>query len=508
MQFPRFLLIFLYFLTFSLGHSQEKAAEKADPQKKEEKKEPLKDQLVETEHSGTFGGEKMEYTATAGTMVISKKEEEPKASVFFVAYEKKGIEDPATRPIVFCFNGGPGSSAVWLHLGGFGPRRVAMNPDGTMPSPPFRLKENPDSILKVADLVFIDPVSTGYSRAQDEKKAGEFHGLKGDLESMAEFIRLYTTRYERWLSPKFLAGESYGSFRAAGLAHRLHDSYGLYLNGVILVSGVLSFDTLWGSDLSYVTFLPAMSDVAAYHQRLEPDLLENDEARRAEVEQFAFGEYASALLKGTRLTEAEMDDLAASISRYTGLEVEEIKRRELRISSSFFREELLRDEGVMLGRFDARIKGADGDLAGDSPGYDPSYQAVYGPFSAALNDYVRRDLKFESDLVYEILTSRVRPWKYGDEYVGQPVNVLDELATALLENPSLEILVNCGYEDLATPYHAIRHSIDHLNVPPGTLDRVSYTHYTGGHMMYTIEDSNTAWNADVETFILKNDGID
>lgn len=508
MQPSLIFAVFAFFLLGSVAVAQEKPAGKPSAEKKDEKKEPLKDHLVTTEHSGTFGGEKIDYAATAGTMVISKQEEEPKAAMFFVAYEKKGVKDPAARPVVFCFNGGPGSSGVWLHLGGFGPKRVAMNADGTMPAPPFSLKENPDSLLKVADLVFIDPVSTGYSRAEDKKKAGDFHGFKGDLESMAEFIRLYTTRNERWLSPKFLAGESYGAFRAAGLAHRLHDSYGLYLNGVVLVSGVLSFDTLWGSDLSYITFLPSLSEVAAYHKRLAPELLKDPEARRAEVETFAFGEYASALLKGTRLGDAEKEDIAARISRYTGIGAEAVKEHELRLSAGFFREELLRDDGMILGRFDARIKGADGNLAGNSPDYDPSYQAVYGPFSAALNDYVRRDLKFESDLVYEILTDHVRPWKYGDEFVGQPVNVLDDLAAALIENPSLKILVDCGYQDLATPFAAIRQSIDHLDVPPGTLDRVSYRFYTGGHMMYTIEESNAAWNRDVTTFIQENAGTE
>jgi len=461
----------------------------------------LKEKSSVTEHSGEFGGESIDYTATAGTMVISRKEEEPKASVFYVAYTKKGVEDPANRPIVYCFNGGPGSSAVWLHLGGFGPKRVQMEPDGSMPQPPFRLGHNPHSILRVADLVFIDPVSTGYSRAGEKKKADQFHGFKGDLDSMAEFIRLYTTRNGRWLSPKFLAGESYGAFRAAGLAHVLHDDFGLYLNGVVLVSGVLSFDTLWGTDLSHVTFLPALSEVAAYHGKLDQELLDDPEGRRERVRAFARGEYASALLQGGRLDEATRDAVAAEVAKFTGIDAETVERHELRLPASFFREELLRDEGLVLGRFDSRIIGRDGDRADDSPEFDPSYSAVYGPFSATLNDYVRRELEFESDLVYEVLSDRVRPWKYGDQFVGEPVNVLSELASALSENPALEILVNCGRHDLATPCSAIRHSLDHLDVAPALLDNVEYSHYPGGHMMYTIEESNAAWNRDVAAFI-------
>lgn len=481
----------------------------SDNKKEEEKPEPAPEETSSvTEHSGTFGGEKIDYTATAGTMVVSKREKEPKASMFYVAYTRDDVEDPAERPIVYCFNGGPGSSAVWLHLGGFGPKRVAMTPDGKMPAPPFRLVDNPHSILRVADLVFIDPVSTGYSRPADEEKAKEFHGFRGDLESMAEFIRLYTTRNERWLSPKFLAGESYGAFRAAGLADVLHDKFGLYLNGIALVSGVLGFDTLWGTDLAHVAFLPALSEVAAWHGKLGQELLDDPEGRREEVGEFANGPFASALLAGRRLDPETFEEVAAEVARFTGMDEEVVRRYRLRIPPSFFREELLREEGLVLGRFDARITGKDGDLAGRSPNYDPSYAAVFGPFSAALNDYVRRDLGYESDLVYEILSSRVRPWKYGDDFVGQPVNVLPQLASAMTENPELKVMVNCGHQDLATPWTAIRHSIDHLELDPALLENVEYTFYEGGHMMYTIEESNEAWNRDVAEWIVTNSGLE
>lgn len=490
---------------FCLSADEKQA--KPDEKPSEKKDAAPEDKVSITKHTGTFGGRELKYTATAGTIVVSRKEKGPRASMFHVAYTLDDVKDPKTRPVTFCFNGGPGSSAVWLHLGGFGPKRVQMTEDGMMPNPPFRLGDNPESILRVTDLVFIDPVSTGFSRSDDEKKANEFHNFQGDLDSVAEFIRLYTTRNGRWLSPKFLAGESYGAFRAAGVAQELHDDFGLYLNGIILVSGVLSFDTLWGSDLSYVTFLPALSETAAYFQKLPDELLQNPDKRRGEVEAFAEGAYASALLKGDRISEEETDAVAAQVARFTGINKELVKRHDLRIPSGFFREELLRDEGLMIGRFDSRVTGRDGNLAGSSPEYDPSYSVVFGPFSAALNDYVRRDLKFESDLIYEILSSRVRPWDFGDAFIGQPVNVLHKLSSVMSENPTLKVMVNCGYQDLATPYSAIRHSLGHLNIDPALLENIEYTFYEGGHMMYTIEKSNTGWNRDVASFIEKNSGL-
>lgn len=506
MKIPARIFLLLILFAVPVMADDKKAAEEGKRDGAGEEAGAPEEETSETKHTGTFGGKELSYTVTAGTMTVSKKEKDPAASMFYVAYVKDGVKDPADRPIVYCFNGGPGSSAVWLHLGGFGPKRVEMTADGMMPKPPFRLADNPHSILKVADLVFIDPVSTGFSRSQDKEKVNEFHGFRGDLDSMAEFIRLYTTRNERWLSPKFLAGESYGAFRAAGLAHTLHKDFGFYLNGVVLVSGVLSFDTMWGTDLSFITFLEAMSEVAAYHKKLDQKLLENPEGRREEVETFAKGDYASALLQGSRLSEADREAIATQVSRYIGLEVETVKRFNLRVPPSYFREELLKEAGVMLGRFDARVTGNDGDLASDYPDFDPSYSVVYGPYSATLNDYIRRELKYESDLIYEILSRRVHPWNYKDDFVGETITVTPKLAAAMSENPALKVMVNVGYQDLATPYSAIRHSIDHLDMDPSFLDNIEYTFYEGGHMMYTIEKSNEEWNKDVAEFIERNSG--
>jgi len=503
---------FLLAISFT-GISQDKKEEgkpkpEDKPPAKEEKESGFKDKVSVTKHKGTFGGVAMDYTATAGTMVIKKDEKDPEAAIFYTAYIKDGVEDPAKRPLVFCFNGGPGSASVWLHLGGFGPKRVQMNPDGTMPPPPFSLGPNPESLLGAADLVFVDPVTTGFSRTKKPEDAKAFHSFEGDLDSVAEFIRLYTTRNERWLSPKFLAGESYGAFRVAGLSEVLHQKYGFYLNGIVLVSGVLSFDTLWGSDLADICILPALSEVAAWHDKLEGDLADNNERRRSEVEAFARGEYASALLQGAKLDPAKKSELAKKISGYIGLDADLIERMNLRVDSTRFREELLRDSGEIIGRFDARIKGRDADLAGTSPWFDPSYSAVYGPFAATLKDYLRRELKFESDRTYEILTSKVRPWDYSKAFVGQPVDVTPKLASALSENPYLKIMVNCGYQDLATPYTGITHSLDHLEIAPEFRDNISYTFYEGGHMMYTIEKSNALWNKDVADFVRENSNIE
>jgi carboxypeptidase C (cathepsin A) len=256
-----------------------------------------------------------------------------------------------------------------------------------------------------------------------------------------------------------------------------------------------------------VTFLPALSEAAAFHKKLAPELLEDPDARRKEVEAFAGREYATALLEGKQISQVDADAIAARVSRYTGIDVAVVKRHDLRIDSGFFRKELLREEGIILGRFDARNTGRDGDQGANSPDYDPSYSVVYGPFSATLNDYVRRDLGFESDLIYEILSAKVRPWDYGKGFVGQAINVLPKLASVMAENPALKVMVNCGYQDLATPYSGIKHSLAHLDVDLKLFENIEYTFYEGGHMMYTIEKSNAEWNRDVALFIENNSGL-
>ena len=482
----------------------DKKDEDKKPEDKKDKKEEKQEETKITSHTGTFAGKSIEYTATAGTLELKKDEKDTSANIFYVAYTADRGEDadPSERPIVFCFNGGPGSSSVWLHLGGLGPKRVQMSEDGNgmRPRPPYTLGENPDSMFAAADLVFIDPVSTGYSRAAEKGEARDFHGYTGDIKSIGDFIRLYTSTNGRWLSPKYIAGESYGSFRAAGLAESLQSRFGMYLNGVILVSGVLDFQTLRGNDLTNTCFLPAFAEVAAYHQKLAPDLQDDPAKRRAEAEAFAAGPYQSALFKGARISDEEAKEIAAQLSRFTSLSEEFILAHDLRVMPRHFQEQLLKSDGLVVGRFDARVTGRDGDLAGIYPGIDPSYGTVFGAYSSVMKDYVRRTLKFESDRPYEILTGKVHPWNYNN-FGGRYPNVTSELAEAIIDNPDLRVFVACGHQDLATPARAIEHSIDHLDLPKELQGNVVFKYYEGGHMMYTIDESNSQLNKDIAVFV-------
>jgi carboxypeptidase C (cathepsin A) len=462
-----------------------------------------KESLSVTEGAVAVGGKKVEYRATAGTLPLKDEAGKRTASVFFVAYTRKGVGDAGKRPITFCFNGGPGSSSVWLHLGAFGPRRVLMSDEGEALPPPARLVENEWSILDLTDLVFIDPVSTGYSRPAEPKEARGFHGVEGDVRSVGEFIRLYTTRFERWASPKYLAGESYGTTRAAALAAHLQDQLGMRLNGVLLVSVVLNFQTIRfeeGNDLPYTLFLPGYAATAWYHKKLGkaapaelPKLLE-------EAEAFAGKEYALALRKGSRLPDEERQAVAGRVAALTGLSEGYVLRSNLRVGSHRFMRELLRDRGETVGRFDSRLKGKDLDDAGERPDYDPSYAAVQGPYTASLNAYVRGALKYKSDLPYEVLTGRVRSWDFGPGGTNRYLNVAPALRGAMTKNPSLRVFVASGYYDLATPYSATRYTLDHLGAR-SLLDRVTVRHYEAGHMMYTHKPSLVKLKADVARFL-------
>ncbi|MBU6411712.1 MAG: peptidase S10, partial [Verrucomicrobia bacterium] len=399
------------------------------------------------------------------------------------------------------FNGGPGSSSVWLHLGALGPRRVKMNDDGTLPKPPFRLVNNPYSILDGSDLVFIDPVATGFSRAAKDEKAEEFFGQSADLDSVGEFIRLWTTRHDRWLSPKYLYGESYGTFRAAGLAERLRSRYGMYLNGLIFGSGVLDFATISpgpGNDLPYELFLPNFTATAHYFKKLPPDLQRDLPKALAEARAFATGEYASALQQGAALPAAERKKITAELARLTGLRPQVIEDHRLRIDPGVFRKELLHDRGLILGAYDARISGRDDDPASPYPDFDPSYAAVYGPFAAAMNAYVRQELKFEDDLPYEMIAS-VQPWKYRahNRYPG----ISDQLASVMNQNPYMRVLVLNGLRDLVCPPDTIRYSLDHMPLDPAYRSNITYATFQAGHMMYVNLPDLKKMHAVVESFL-------
>ena len=439
---------------------------------------------VRVTNAVTIAGERVAYTAETGMLPVLKADGTSRASVFYVAYTRLNETNPAARPVMFCFNGGPGSASVWLHLGALGPRRVKMNDDGSLPAPPFALVDNEFSALNTSDLVFIDPVATGFSRAAKDEKAEQFLGDEGDLDSVGEFIRLWTTRHDRWLSPKFLCGESYGVFRAAGLADHLRDRYGMYLNGLVLVSGVLDFGTIraaTGNDLPYQLSLPAFTAAAHFHKKLPPDLQADPARARAEARQFADGEYAAALQQGAALAPEERKKIVVELARLTGLTPPVIEDNNLRIDQSVFRKQLLHGEGLILGAYDARLTGRDGDAAAPGAGFDPAGAAVMGPFSAAMNSYVRGELKFEDDLPYEFLTP-MPAWSYNVR--NSFANASDRLATVMNVNPYLKILVLGGQCDLVCPIDTMHHSLDHLPLAAAYRKNVSYAEFDAGHMMY------------------------
>ncbi len=448
-----------------------------------------------------MAGRAITYTVETGMLPLLKIDGAARASVFYTAYTQQGETNKSRRPVLFCFNGGPGSSSVWLHLGGLGPRRVKLNDDGTMPPPPFGLVDNEYSILPATDLVFFDPVATGYSRPAKDEKAEQFFGQSPDVESVGDFIRLWTMRNQRWRSPKYLLGESYGVFRAAGLAEHLQSRYGMYLNGVILLSGVLDFATLREgprNDLPSLVFLPAYTATAQFHQKLPADLQNNLPQALAEAREFIRAEYPSALLQGAALSAPQRQGIVAKLVRLTGLSAQVIEDNDLRVDTTTFRKKLLLDRGLILGRYDSRITGRDANPAASFPRFDPSYAATYGPFSAAMNSYVREELKFEDDLPYEILAG-VEPWNYDNH--GSYPSMADRLASALSQNPYLRVLVLGGLRDLACPIDGLHYSIDHLQLDAAYRKNISFAEYESGHMMYVNLPDLKKLQQDLEKFL-------
>lgn len=471
---------------------------KAEETKEKETKPTPTDNLVTSQQRVIIAGQEISYTVTTGTIVLKEETadrekesegEKAKAAVFFVAYTRDDVPDKTKRPLTFSYNGGPGSSSVWLHLGLLGPRRVLMTEDGSPLPPPYRLVDNEFSLLDQTDLVFIDPVSTGYSRPVEGQKAKEFHGFKKDIETVGDFIRLYTTRYQRWTSPKFLIGESYGTTRSAGLSGYLQERHGMYLNGIMLISSVLDFSTLEfdpGNDLPYIVFLPTFAATAWYHGKAGKSRRRTGKQLReflAEVENFALGDYTLALMKGASLPPAERQRIIETLAGYTGLSIGYLDRTNLRINIFRFVKELLRDERRTVGRLDSRFKGIDRDSAGETFEFDPSMANITGPYTATFYDYVRGELKFESDLPYEILNPKVWPWSYSD-HENRYVYVAETLRKAFTTNPFLKVFVANGYYDLATPFLATEYTFNHLSLDESLRGNISMAYYEAGHMMY------------------------
>jgi carboxypeptidase C (cathepsin A) len=458
---------------------------------------------VVTKHEIRAGGRVLRYTATTGMMPIKNREGETEARMFFMAYTLDDAGNRNRRPLTFSFNGGPGSASVWLHLGAIGPKRVKMNADGSMPAPPYELVDNDQTWLSGSDLVFIDPVGTGYSRAARPELASRFFGLAGDIESVGEFIRMYLTRYERWTSPLFLAGESYGTTRASALSEYLIQR-GVAFNGIMLISSIMNFETTNfapGNDLPYALYLPSYAATAWYHKKLPPDLQSKSVQQVvAEVEQWAGTEYLTGLQKGNQLTSQERQDLVNKLARYTGLETRFVDNANLRVNLNLFRKELLRNEKRSIGRLDARFKGYDANLATDSPDFDASETAIRPPYTATFNNYVRSELGYKSDLEYYILGGGITsPWNWGtnNNYVDTSV----ALRTALARNPYLKVFVAMGYYDMATPYFAAHYTLQHISLDPALLKNVSTSYYEAGHMMYIDEKSLSKLHADIEKFM-------
>ncbi|GLY35101.1 peptidase S10 [Amycolatopsis sp. NBRC 101858] len=487
----------------------EEAPEKKAPETTEIPAEPT-DDIVTTQHTITVKRKKLSYTAKAGRIVLRKeivkdgKSEghKAKAEVFLTSYTLDDA-DPGSRPVTFAFNGGPGSSSIWLHMGLLGPRRVLSGDVDDLVPPPYGLADNPETLLAQSDLVFIDPVSTGYSRASEGGETKDFHGFKGDIESVGEIIRLWVSRHQRWLSPKFLAGESYGTLRAAGLAAHLQERHGLYLNGLLLISSVLDLGTLRfteGNDLPYSLYVPTYAAIAHYHglhgDRPLDDVL-------ADAEDFAAKDLPYVLSRGARLSTQDRAEAVATLASLTGLTESYVDRVNLRIEHVRFFTELLRDRGLTVGRMDGRFTTWEPDGGREHMSDDPSISRVIGAYAAAFNHYVRAELGYENDLPYELIhEDTFKAWSYAD-FEGRSVSVADSVSAAMRANPHLQVHVAFGHYDGATAYFAAEHVLAHLQIPEELRDNIDTAYYPAGHMMYVHEPTRVQQAKDLAKFVKK-----
>ena len=459
---------------------------------------------VVTKHTARIGGRTLNYSVTTGFMPIKNAVSgDTEARIFYMAYTLDGVSDPKSRPLMFSFNGGPGSASVWLHLGALGPRRVKMLDDGMMPPPPYEMVDNDASWLDETDIVFIDPVGTGYSRAAKPELASKFFGVNGDIESVGEFIRLYLGRSERWSSPLFLVGESYGTTRAAGLSNHLFER-GIGLNGIILISTVMNFQAIRfaeNNDLPLVLIFPSYTATAWYHKRLPAELQRKPlKDVLKESEEFAANVYAPALMRIDRLSAAEKQALLDRFSSLSGLSRTFVEQNNFRVDLGEFNKELLRDQRRTTGRLDSRFLGFDKDSAGDDVEFDPSMSAIRTPYTAAFNDYVRRDLNYKSDVEYYILGGGITsPWNWNTS--NGYADTSQALSSAMRKNPYMKVFVGCGFYDMATPYFAAEYSVSAMNLDPQLRQNFTFNYYEAGHMMYIEKNSLRKLKDDVSIFI-------
>ncbi|MHB1056983.1 MAG: S10 family peptidase [Rhodanobacter sp.] len=512
--------------------SPDKKDDKASPERKADAAQP-QPEASDSEGTVSVEGHRIDYKAVAGTLILhgsGDKEDEPQVSMFYVAYFKKGA-DASKRPVTFIYNGGPGSATVWLHMGAFGPKRVVTSDDSHTPAAPYGLVNNDYSLLDASDVVFIDAPGAGFSRliANDEDKSKRdgqmkerkkaIYGVDGDGHAFAQFITQFLSKYGRWNSPKYLFGESYGTTRSAVLANILENEDSVDLNGVILLSQILSFDTSIdgpefnpGIDLPYELALPTFAATAFYHHRL-PQPPAALEPFLQEVEQYAMGEYAQALMAGSRLPEARKQAVAEKLHQYTGLPVAYLLKANLRVSGGMFEHELQADGDTTTGRLDSRFSGPAIDPLGKDSDYDPQSAAISSAYVAAFNDYVRRELKFGAGRQYRLYAD-IDHWDFSHKAPGvqgealqSSTNVMPDLATAMKTNPNLKVYLNGGYYDLATPFFAADYEMHHLPIPASLDDNISYSWYPSGHMVYAHEASLKQLHDNVARFIEKTDNV-
>lgn len=505
----------LWLAATAVARAQEAPAKppERDAAAKEQPKDAPKPEQSVTEHTISIGGKPVAYTATAGTLVLRDEKDEPTAQFGYTAYVKKGTTDPRTRAVTFAYNGGPGSSSIWLHMGVLGPRRIVTTDADSTPPPPYQMVDNAQSILDVTDIVMIDPIGTGYSHAVGKSENKSFWGTDPDISSVSQFIFQYVSDNGRWNSPKFLLGESYGTTRSAGVVDYLAQNKGMAINGVVLVSVALDLEAIFGwpgNERPYPMFVPTFAATAWYHKAL-PEQPATLEPFLTEVRQWALGPYASALAKGDGLGDAEREKIVKDLHRYTGLSEEYVRQADLRISEPQFTHELLHGKRRTVGRLDSRFTGFTFDQLAEEAEYDPQSEAVTAAYTAAFLDYYHRELKFGKDKTYHVSGNVFRDWDFkhrvpGSQFPLPMANTGPDLAHAMGIDPHLEVLVLNGYYDLATPFFATEVMFSHLGLSKEQRQRVTMKYYEAGHMMYLHQPSLDQMKRDVAAFITAHGG--
>lgn len=459
-----------------------------------------------TKHTATIDGKQIAYTANTGTMVLRDADGKPKATVFYISYTKDQ-QDLTHRPVTFFFNGGPGSASIWLDMGIMSPKHPEMGPGGEQPAPPYNLVDNPYSPLATTDLVQIDAMMTGYSRPAPGVRVNEFTGGINDVRMFGEFIRGYLDKYDRWQSPKYLFGESYGTFRSAGLASELQDGEGIYLSGIMLLGTVLDFQNLSQlptNDVGWAAFLPTYTATAWYHKKLAPDLQRMSLTQVVQqARDYAFGEYTTTLAKGNTLTSAERTAAAAKIARFTGVSSQYALNTNLRIDAGTYRTELLRDQRLTVGRYDSRLTGMNGNASSQRQDYDTSDVAPTGAFMSAFMRYIHNDLDYDTRLQY-YLGGRAGQWDYAGTtpgFGGGFPSESESLRLAMAKDPHLSVMVCAGYYDMATPFANAEYTFNHMGFDQTYKDRVSWKYYESGHMAYLNQTSAQQLRDDITRFI-------